>query len=143
MTSTCSRGKFHVTRGKTISRVLVVDDEPLVRWSLVAGLRYAGFDAIATGVAEEANAITRQVPHPDVVLLDVGLWGVDTRRLYEQIRLAAPASYIFILAVEGQDVPPSAWEHVEVIRKPFDLNTVIARVEQVVSCPAPGAKPAV
>ena len=142
MKSTCSCGKFPATRAKNLSRVLVIDDEPLVRWSLVAGLRHAGIDAVAAGAPEEARAITRQVP-PDVVLLDISLWGVDTRRLCEEIRLAAPASHIMLLAVEGQDVLPPAWDAVDVIRKPFDLNAVVSRVEQVLSCPAHGAKLAV
>jgi len=39
-----SGGIVRIDYGETRGRVLIVDDEPLVRWALVTGLRAAGFD---------------------------------------------------------------------------------------------------
>jgi DNA-binding response OmpR family regulator len=141
MSSTRSGGKIHVTGGEIVPRVLVVDDEPLVRWSLVAGLRHAGFDAVAAGTPEDALALAGNAPQPVVVLLDVGLWGVDARELQAAIRHSAPHCRVLLLAVEGQTVP--ALGEADVIRKPFDLHAVAARVRGALPYPLDGAKLAV
>jgi DNA-binding response OmpR family regulator len=141
MSSTRSGGKFHVSGGEIVPRVLVVDDEPLVRWALVAGLRHAGFDAVSAGTAEDARALAHEAPPPLVALLDVGLWRVDPRELLATIRHNAPGCRVLLLAVEGQDVP--AMDDVEVIRKPFDLHAVVGRVRAALPYSAHGAKLAV
>lgn len=135
MISTCSCGKNPATRAKISPRVLVIDDEPLVRWALLAGLRHAGLEAVGTGSAEEAAAMAAQVPAPAVVLLDIVLWGADPDRLLDEIRSAAPHARILILAVEGRDLPDGPWHQVDVIRKPFDLHAVVRRVQAALRCP--------
>ena len=138
MTRTCSSGKFPSTRAEIHPSVVVIDDEPLVRWSLVAGLRHAGFDAVPAATPEEAWGAGPSAP--DVVLLDVRLWGRDTQRLLEEVRSLSPRCRILLLAVEGQDVTLSGWNDVDVIRKPFDLNGVVRRVEEVLACPPPDVR---
>ena len=141
MISTCSGGKNHETGGKILPRVLVIDDEPLVRWSLVAGLRHAGFDAVSAGTAEDTRTLAEETPAPDVVLLDVGLWGADPRELLASIRHSAPGCRVLLLAVEGQEVPDM--DDVEVIRKPFDLHAVVVRVRAALPYSTHDAKLAV
>lgn len=138
MNSSCSCGKFPTTRAKILPRVLVIDDEPLVRWSLVAGLQHAGLDAVPAAAPDEARALARQVPRPDVMLLDVALWGVDPRAFIEELRATAPHGHLLLLAVEGRDVDLPPWDDVEVIRKPFDLHAVVNRVRAAVFCPTHG-----
>lgn len=140
MGSRCSCGEFPATRAEVLSRVLVIDEEPLVRWSLVAGLRHAGFDAVAAGTPENAIRLAGERPLPDVVLLDLGLWGADPLRLLEDIRQRAPRSRILLLAVAGDDIALSICDDLEVIRKPFDLHAVVDRVKSVLLCSAHGAR---
>ena len=132
MPPTCSSGKFSRDRAGISPKVAVIDDEPLVRWSLVAGLRHAGFDAGSAPDPREACA--GHIP-PDVVLLDVNLWGRSLQDLLDEIRSLAPQCRILLLAVEGQHVPLPGWQDADVIRKPFDLNAVVRRVEDVLACP--------
>ena len=136
MMSTSIAGKFPITRAEIPPRVLVIDDEPLVRWSLTAGLQLAGFDAIAIGDASDARRVAAQLPGPRVDLLDVRLWGTDPRALLEDIRRVSPQCRFLILAVAGQDVTLPPWDGIQVIRKPFDLHDVIWLVEAAVQCPA-------
>jgi two-component system, OmpR family, response regulator len=136
-----SSGEIHGDGAEILPRILVVDGEPLVRWSLRVGLRHAGFDAVSTGTAEAALALVRDAPVPAVVLLDIGLWAVDTRELLAAIRHEAPGCRVLLLAVEGQDV--SAFDAAEVIRKPFDLHRVAARVRAALPYSAHDAKLAV
>jgi two-component system, OmpR family, response regulator len=105
-------------------RVLVVDNEPLIRWSLTTGLRLAGFDAVSAADAFEARTLARHHPSPDVVLLDAPLWDADPRQLLEEIREIAPLCRFLVLSVAGREATPPAWKNVAVIRKPFDLHHV-------------------
>jgi DNA-binding response OmpR family regulator len=140
MHSSCLCGRFPIVRAEIHGRVLVVDDEPLVRWALVAGLRHAGFDAAGAAGPEEAEKLA---PPPDLILLDVGLWGRDPLHVLEAIRSIAPLARILLLAVEGQAVPVPAWQDVDVIRKPFDLDAVVRRVGTTLACQSHGVRMAV
>ena len=129
----CACGKISRCVAEIHARVLVIDDEPLVRWSIVAGLRHAGIAAFAAADLEEARRLAH-LP-PDLTLLDLRLWGTDPRKLLDDVRGIAPDARILILAVEGQELPLSAWNDVDVIRKPFDLDQVVRRVQEALTCP--------
>lgn len=133
MDTTCSCGKFPAPPAKIPARVLVVDDEPLVRWSLVAGLRAAGFAALAVTDAAEAIKLAT-TDQPDVVLFDIRLWNTDPARLLADLRQAAPTCRFLILAVTGQEIPCASFEGVDVVRKPYDLGEVVRTVQATV-CP--------
>ena len=134
MYAPCRCGKSHARVAEIPPRVLVVDDEPLVRWSLKAGLQAAGFDAIGAANGAEALALAREARSPDVVLFDVRLWETDPVRLLEELRAAAPDCRFLVMAVTGQDVPFAGLDRIDVIRKPFDLHEVVRLVESTV-CP--------
>ena len=134
MLPTPSGGGFPAAGAKSSPRILVIDNEPLVRWSLTTGLRLAGFDASSAADATEARALARQGSRPDVVLLDARLWGADPQDLLDEIRSMAPQCRFLILTVAGQDVCLSSWDAVTVIRKPFDLDEVVRRVGAVLTC---------
>lgn len=115
------------------NRVLVIDDEPLIRWALSVGLSAAGFDAVAAASAGEARRMAHAWPHPDVVLLD--LHQDDCSTLLEDLRNAVPHCHVLVLGTccDGQRKP--RWQGLDVIAKPFDLADVIERVRQAL---APG-----
>jgi DNA-binding response OmpR family regulator len=140
MISTCSCGDFCEGRAEIPARIIVIDDEPLVRWSLVAGLRHAGFDARPAATLEESSRRGQRVP--DMALVEVRL-GRGPENLMERIRSFAPCCRILLLAVEGQDVPLPGCRELDVIRKPFDLSAVIRRVEEALASPPHGVKMAV
>lgn len=54
------------------TRILVVDDEPLVRMATVRILRMAGYEVVEAANGEEGLRLTRQM-RPDLVLLDLML----------------------------------------------------------------------
>ena len=134
MNPICSCGKFHDQLAKSPPLVLVIDDEPLVRWSLTAGLRAAGFDAIAAADRAQALQLAHEPRKPAVVLLDVRLWNTDPGRLLADLREALPHGHFLVLAVTGQEVPYAAFKDVDVIRKPYDLPDVV-RVVEAAACP--------
>ena len=82
-------------------RVLVVDDEPLIRWSLAETLSGLGHTVIEAGDARETlQVVSDAVDPPDVVVLDGGRSGRRRdrcRRLLrrspaERVRLRADGS---------------------------------------------------
>lgn len=124
MMPTCTCGTFPAARAQIPPRVLVIDDEALVCWSLTTALQLTGFDAHSAANASEARLLARQTP-PDIVLLDAGLWNTDPWQLVEEIRRLSPQCRFLILAVEGQAAARPPWDSCTVIRKPFDVHSVV------------------
>ena len=123
-------GKVRDRRAKFPPRVLIVDDEPLVCWSLAAGLQSAGFDAVTASSGEDAMRIARQQPPPDVVLLDVRPYGSDLGTLLADLRAIAPGCRFLVLATAGQDVPVFSKNGITIVEKPFDLADVVRLVDR-------------
>jgi len=67
------------------SRILIVDDEHLIRWSLEKDLQQAGYSTQQAVSGEEALSIMEQ-SHPDVVLLDLKMPGIDGFKVMEEAR---------------------------------------------------------
>jgi len=71
-------------------RILLVDDDALLRRSLAFNLEQAGYATQTAQNAEDALSIARLNP-PDLVLLDIGLPGMDglqaLRVLRDDLRL--------------------------------------------------------
>ena len=88
-------------------------------------------------------ALARQLPRPDVVLLDANLWDANPWRLLDDLREVSPRCRFLILLVAGQEVALPPWDRVDVIRKPFDLPAVVRLVEAAASCPSRCPKVAV
>jgi two-component system KDP operon response regulator KdpE len=59
-----------------VSRVLVVDDEPQILRALTTNLRARGYDVDEAATGEEALELAARL-HPDAVVLDLGLPGID------------------------------------------------------------------
>ena len=130
--STC--GIVHDAPAKSRGRVLIVDDEPLVRWSLAAALRAAGFDPVTASGGPEATALACSRPAPAVALVDMELYDTDCLVLIEQIRAHAPACRILALTTSGPERPSRpSWAAMRLIRKPFDLTDVVGLVEREIA----------
>lgn len=86
-------------------RVLVVDDHPVVREGIAALLgRADDMEVVAeAGSGLEAIALFRRY-HPDVLLLDIRMPGMDGVAVIAQIRQDAPDARIIVLtAFEGEE----------------------------------------
>jgi DNA-binding NtrC family response regulator len=61
------------------NKILVVDDEHLIRWSLEQNLKKQGYEVVTAGSGEDALRLVRE-EQPDLVLLDIqlpGIGGID------------------------------------------------------------------
>lgn len=68
-------------------RVLVVEDEYLVRDMIVYEMALAGFDVLEAANAEAALALTAKTDRLDLLFTDIRLPGMNGWQLAEQIRL--------------------------------------------------------
>ena len=113
-------------------RVLVVDDEVEMRRALRAGLRYHDFDVRTVGSGEEA---VREAAgwRPDVILLDLGLPGMDGFETLRALRPATRAAVIVVSVMPGEKDKVRALDAGadDYVVKPFGTDELVARIRAV------------
>lgn len=84
-------------------RILLVDDHPLTRSALSALLQQHGFEVVGEAAdGEEAVAAAGRL-HPDLVLLDLSMPGVDGVTALPRLREAAPDCEVVVLTASGTE----------------------------------------
>lgn len=120
-------------------RLLVVDDEDMIRWSIERTLGKGEFEVVSAGSAAEAVRLFREF-RPQVVLLDVRLPDSNGFVLLEQFRKEAdwPVSVIIMTAFEECCSAEQAAESgaVAFLRKPFDFDHLEDEIFRVVPAAA-------
>ena len=119
-------GEYPHLRKKSATRVLVVDDEPLVRWSIGETLSAKGFDIVEASDAQEAvAAILDPARKPDAVFLDLKLPDSDDLSLLASVRCVLPGVPVILMTAFGtMEVLEGARRLgvFAVLDKPFDLD---------------------
>lgn len=118
--------KCHIARAVIPTRVLVVDEEPLIRWSVCSALAAEGFDPVSAADTADAARLAAQWPPPKVVLFDLKSADPAGFGLLLAIRCVYPDCR-FVVMTTAPDWPPD-WiraEGVGWIQKPFDLTQVV------------------
>ncbi len=114
-------------------RVLVVDDEPLIRWSLSEVLAESGHSVTeAADGASAVRALTGDGPF-DVVLLDYRLPDSNDLNLLLTIRRQAPQSAVIMMTAYGTAEMMSdalALGVYRVVAKPFEVHDLVALISQ-------------
>jgi len=111
--------------------ILVVDDEPLIRWSLVNRLQQDGYRAIEAGTASEAVALHRD--GVDLILLDYALPDATGLDVLKQAKDHDPDSLVIMLTANtdvGVAVEAMKRGAFHYTNKPFDLDEVAILVEK-------------
>lgn len=116
----------------TEARVLVVDDEPMVREVLARYLAKEGFE-VDTAADGQAALDSFQAAAPDLVLLDLMLPKIDGMEVFRQMRgTSAPA--VIMLTAKGEETDRIVGLELgadDYIVKPFSPREVVARVRAV------------
>jgi DNA-binding NtrC family response regulator len=115
---------------KSAARILVVDDESLVRWSVTETLRGRGYDV--EEAVDAASAMRAFDADCDLVLLDLHLPDAKDMRVLRYIRTTAPSVPVILMtAFATREVVEDAVAlGASVAAKPFDLDDLAASVEQ-------------
>jgi DNA-binding response OmpR family regulator len=113
-----------------VARLLIVEDDEGIRVPLARALEREGYEVDGVGDGEEALRLAAGTDH-DLVLVDVGLPGLDGLEVCRRLRAQAPALPILFLTaqdgeldiVDGLDAGADDY-----ITKPFRVSELLARV---------------
>ena len=132
------RGQAPRTSGRTehhrSRRVLVVDDNVDAADTLAEALRHAGHEVRVEYDGSSALAAAKQL-QPDVILLDLGLPGMDGFEVARRLRTDAGLSKVRLVAITGYGQAADRKRTAEIgieqhLVKPVDLDRVIESVEE-------------
>jgi len=119
-------------------RALVVEDEAQLAGLVVSYLERDGFEVTVTGDGAEAVSLARAVD-PDVVVLDLGLPGLDGVEVCRQVRTFSDA-YIVIATARSDEIDTLIGLSVgadDYVTKPFSPRELMARIQAMLRRPRP------
>ena len=114
-------------------RALVVEDDPRIGKTLAVNLRARGYDADVAVTGEEALQLAAR-HHPDVVILDLGLPGMDGLDVVRGLRGWSPVP---IVVLSGRGSEAAKVEALDLgaddyLTKPFGMDELFARLRAAV-----------
>lgn len=111
---------------ETPLRVLIVEDETLIRWAVAEALTAAGHTVLEAPDAATALRVVDEAAEPiDAVVLDLRLPDSSDLSLLAAIRRNTPSSAVVMMTAHGtpEDAAGArALGAFEVVEKPFDVR---------------------
>jgi two-component system KDP operon response regulator KdpE len=126
-----------------VSRVLVVDDEPQILRALGINLRARGYDVDLAPDGERALDMAAR-NHPDVVVLDLGLPGIDGVDVIRGLRgwSQVPIVVLSVRDAEHDKVAALDAGADDYVTKPFGMDELLARLRAALRRTAPAEEEA-
>ncbi len=118
-------------RGK---RVLVVDDEPIIRMLVTEILTDLGYETLEAASGDAALDILRSVTGPDLLVSDVGLPGsLNGRQLADAARMLHPGLKVLFITGYAKEATLSNLEPgMQVVSKPFEMEALARRIQSII-----------
>jgi two-component system, OmpR family, KDP operon response regulator KdpE len=115
-----------------VTRVLLVEDDERLRGVLDTILRGYGYDVVGAGTGEAGLSSASSLP-PDLVVLDLGLPGIDGFEVLRRLRAIAPAKVVVLSALQDSADKVAALDAGadDYVSKPFDTAELLARLRAV------------
>ena len=112
-----------------MTRVLVVDDEPQIRRALRTNLAARDYEVDLAASGEEALE-RAAAHHPDVVILDLGLPGIDGIAVVEGLRgwSTVPIIVLSVRDAEADKIAALDAGADDYVTKPFSMGELLARL---------------
>lgn len=112
-----------------MTRILVVDDEPQIRRALAVNLRAREYEVDLAESGEEALRLAA-AHHPDLILLDLGLPGIDGIDVVRGIRGWSSVPIVVLSVREGEADKVAALDAGadDYVTKPFGMDELLARL---------------
>jgi two-component system, OmpR family, KDP operon response regulator KdpE len=133
-----------VTAAEPLTRVLVVDDEPQIRRALGVNLRARGYQVDLAETGEQALELAAR-HHPDVVVLDLGLPGIDGVEVIQGLRgwSSVPVIVLSVRESERDKVAALDAGADDFVTKPFGMDELLARLRAALRRASPADEEAV
>jgi DNA-binding response OmpR family regulator len=115
-----------------MTRILLVDDEPLITDSLSYSLKREGFEVKAVGDGEQALKELREF-NPDLVVLDIMLPGINGLEVCRRIR-ATNSTPVIMLTARTEEMDRILGLEVgadDYLPKPFSFRELLARIRSI------------
>jgi len=122
----------------SLGTVLVVDDEAPIRRALAANLRARGYEVALAETGEQALELAARA-HPDVVVLDLGLPGIDGLEVIRGLRgwTRVPIVVLSARGAEADKVAALDAGADDYVAKPFGMDELMARLRAALRRAAP------
>jgi DNA-binding NtrC family response regulator len=115
-------------------RVLVVEDEAIVRLDVTTALSDAGFDVIEVASADDALAILSVTSDVEVVITDIELNGsMDGLKLAWAIRDRWPPVQLVVVSAQRRLTDADLPEHGRFFAKPYNVDRLVDAVRNFIS----------
>ena len=116
-------------------KIIIVDDDVLIRETVRLALDHAGYYVIAVGEPERALAVIR-AERPDLVIMDLYMPGSDGRDLIRALKsdpeIAKTPVILFSGSDEAIDVVSGLQSGaVEYLAKPIDGEVLLAKIKHI------------
>ena len=112
-----------------MTRILVVDDEPQILRALGTNLKARGYDVDLAATGESALTLAAR-HHPDCVILDLGLPGMDGIEVIRGLRgwTRVPILVLSVRETERDKVAALDAGADDYVTKPFGMDELLARL---------------
>ena len=115
------------------TKIMVVDDEPIIRRTIRKGLVMSGYDCVEVGESENVMDMIK-AHHPKLIIMDIMMPGKSGRELLPEIAASYPR--IAIIMSTAVVEPKVIIECMKMgahdyITKPFDVEEIVFSVEKV------------
>jgi DNA-binding response OmpR family regulator len=110
--------------------ILLIEDEPHIALGLSDALAFEGFQPLVAGTGEEGIRLARE-RHPDAILLDLMLPGINGYEVCQAIRAADSRVPILMLTARSQEVDKIRGLDAgadDYVTKPFSVGELVARI---------------
>jgi PAS domain S-box-containing protein len=127
---------MHSKDGETHGRVLIIDDTASARTTLDALLRHEGYEMLEASTGEAGLELAAR-EHPDAIILDVMMPGMDGFTVCERLRADPDLAHIPVLMVTALAESQSHRRGIEagaddIITKPYERWELRARLGTLV-----------
>jgi len=113
-------------------KILVIDDEPILRDSLRVALETSGYDVLTARTGEEGLDLSQR-ENPDLVLLDHWLPGMNGDEVLRRIKEMNPDIPVIVMTAQGSiELAVNAMKMgaFDFLIKPFELDQIEALVKK-------------
>ncbi len=114
------------------AKILVVDDDPQILRAIRTSLQGRNYEVVTAGNGETALEVL-QDPGVDLVLLDLGLPGIDGQEVIRRLRSWSEIPVIVLTVREEQSEKVRAFDSGadDYVTKPFAMGELLARMRAV------------
>jgi len=111
-------------------KILVVEDDPAISRGLCHNLKYEGYETRSAIRGDAVMPIVDEF-HPDLIILDIMLPGIDGFEILERLRNAQNDVHVIVLSArtrEDEKVRALELGADDYVTKPFGLREFLARI---------------